>query len=109
MTYLLAERAQRSLEHKRQVDLDHAQANILGQLSGTKLLRGEIDSALRLASQGTRIDLGLPSDAVKASTATAALAAAASQMKWRSILTGHDDCVCSAAFSPDGSRIVTAS
>src|SRR5262245_13182385 len=53
--------------NRRQVALDHAQANILGELSATKLLHGEFDSALRLASRGT------------------------------------------AAFSPDGSRIVTAS
>ena len=53
--------------NKRQLELDHAQANILAELSGTKLLRGELDSALRLASHGTRIDLALPSDAVKAS------------------------------------------
>ena len=36
--------------------LQHAQANILGQLSGTKLLRGEFDSALRLATHGARLD-----------------------------------------------------
>src|SRR6516162_6501064 len=40
--------------NSRQVALNHAQANILAELSGTKLLRGEIDSALRLASSGTR-------------------------------------------------------
>jgi WD40 repeat protein len=94
---------------RQEVVLEHAQANILGQLSGTKLLRGEIDSALRLASRGTRIDLALPSDAVKASTATAALAAAVSKANWRFSLSGHSASVESAAFSPDGSRIVTAS
>src|SRR5215470_16200032 len=50
---------------RQEVALAHAQANILDELSGTKLLRGEIDSALRLASRGTQIDLALPSDAVK--------------------------------------------
>jgi hypothetical protein len=34
----------------RQVDLDHAQSNFLGELSGTKRLAGELDSALRLAA-----------------------------------------------------------
>ena len=95
--------------NKRQADLGHAQANILGQLSGTNLSRGKFDSALRLASHGMRIDLALPSDAVTASTATAALAAAVSQANWRFALGGHDGSVSSAAFSPDGSRIVTAS
>jgi TIR domain/WD domain, G-beta repeat len=95
--------------NKRQVDLDHSQANFLALLSEAKLSRGDIDGALRLASRGIRIDLGLPSEVVKVSTATAALASAASQAKWRAILTGHDSRVFSAAFSPDGSRIVTAS
>ena len=37
-----------------------------------------------------------------------ALAAAVSQANWRFALGGHDNYVWSAAFSPDGSRIVTA-
>ena len=65
-------------------------ANILAELSGAKLLRGELDSALRLALRGTRVDLALPSDAVKASPAAAALAAAVSQTNWRFALGGHD-------------------
>ena len=89
--------------------LEHAQANILGQLSETKLSRGEIDGALRLAAFGTGIDLALSSDVVKASTASAALAAAVSKANWRFSLGGHDGPVTSAAYSPDRSRIVTAS
>ena len=94
---------------RRQVALDHAQANILADLSETKLLRDEFDSALRLALRGTRIDLALPSDAVKGSPAASQLAAAVSQANWRFALGGHDGSLNSAAFSPDGSRIVTAS
>jgi WD40 repeat protein len=93
----------------QQTALTHGQANVLAELSATKLLRGEFDSALRLASHGTRTDLALPSDVVKASPAAAALAAAVSAANWRSALGGHDDGLTSAAFSPDGSRIVTAS
>src|SRR5215471_8298921 len=63
----------------RQVELDHAQANILAELSGIALLRSQFDSALRLASRGTRIDLELPADKTRASPAAAALAAAVSQ------------------------------
>jgi len=94
--------------NRRQVELDHAQANILSELSSAKLSRGEFDSALRLASRGTRIDLALPDDKTGASPAAAALAAAVSQANWRLALGGHDGAVLSAAFSPDGSRIVTA-
>jgi WD40 repeat protein len=89
--------------------LEHAQANILAELSGTKLLRIERESALRFAAHGTRIDLALPPDAVKTSSAAAALAAAVSQANWRFCFGGHERSVNSAAFSPDGSRIVTAS
>jgi WD40 repeat protein len=94
---------------KQEIARTHAQANILAQLSETKLLQGEIDSALRLASRGARIDLALPPDEVRISAAAAALAAVVFQAKWRFGLGGHDGPVFSAAFSPGGSRIVTAS
>ena len=62
-----------------------------------------------MASRGTRIDLALPTDKTRVSPAAAALAAALSQAKWRFALGGHVGAVNSAAFSHDGSRIVTAS
>ena len=93
---------------RREVALKHAQANILSELSGTKLLQSELNSALRLASLGTRLDLSLPPDAIKVSSVAAALAAAVSRANWVLTLTGGGT-VTSAAFSPDGSRIVTAS
>ena len=94
---------------ERQLELDHARANILSELSRAKLLRGEFDSAMRLASHGTSIDLKLPLGAVKASPAAVALAAAISRANWRLSLAGHDSALWSATFSPDSSRIVTAS
>jgi Tol biopolymer transport system component len=94
---------------RQEIALTRTNANLLAELSATKLLRGEYDSALRLALHGTRIDLALPSDSVKASPAPAALAAAVSAANWRSALGGHDNAVISAAVNPDGSRIVTAS
>jgi hypothetical protein len=94
---------------RRQVALDHAQANILAELSAAKLSRSDFDSALRLASRGTRIDLALPADKTRASPAAAALAAVVSQANWSFALGGHDSYVVSAHFSRDGSRIVTTS
>src|SRR5262249_37348532 len=94
---------------RQEVSLAHAQANILAELSAAKLSRSDFDGALRLASRGTRIDLALPADKTRASPAAAALAAAVSQANWRFALGGHFSSVTSAAFSPDGSRIVTAS
>jgi uncharacterized membrane-anchored protein YhcB (DUF1043 family) len=95
--------------NRRQLELEHAQANFLAELSAAKLSRGDLNSALRLASHGTRIDLALPADKTRASPAAAALATAVSQENWRFALAGHRSYVSSAAFSPDGSRIVTAS
>ncbi len=93
----------------KEVEIEHARATLLGEVSGTRLLHGEIDGALRLASLGARIDLVLRSQAIKASPAAAALAAAVSQIKWKLILKGHEYFVFLATFSPDGSRVVTAS
>src|SRR4029077_3674141 len=53
--------------NRRQVALDHAQANHLAELSTAQLLRREFDSALRLASHGTRIALALPADKTRTS------------------------------------------
>jgi hypothetical protein len=47
---------------RQELALAHAQANLLGELSGVKLLLGEFDSALRLASSGTRIGIDLGYD-----------------------------------------------
>src|SRR5262249_61460976 len=76
---------------------------------GNRRLATKIDSALRWASQGARTDAVLPSDRRKASPAAVALATAVSQARWRRGLGRHEAPVVSAAFSPDGSRIVTAS
>jgi WD40 repeat protein len=95
--------------NKRQIELDHAQANVLAELSAAKLSSTDFDSALRLASRGTRIDLALPADKARASPAAAELAVAVSRANWRLALGGHGGVVLSAAFSPDGTRIVTAS
>src|SRR5262249_54405653 len=84
------------------VALDHAQANMLAEASTARLSRNDFDSALRLASRGTRIDLALPADKTRASPAAAALAAVVSQANWRLALGGHG--FWSAAFSPDGPR-----
>src|SRR5215471_6678480 len=67
-----------ALAESRQ-QLDEARANVLAKLSGIALLRSQFDSALRLASRGTRIDLALPVDKTRASPAAAALATAISQ------------------------------
>src|SRR6266404_3372052 len=68
-------------------DISHSSLPTGASLAPTALATGtsrhSADSALRLAARGTRIDLALPRETVTASSATAALAAAVSQAKWR--------------------------
>jgi WD40 repeat protein len=98
------------LQRDKERQIARAQANLLGELSRTEQSRGEPDSALRLALRGTQIDRALRSSGtIRASTAATALAAAVWQANWRLNLIGHEGAVASAAFSSDGSRIVTAS
>ena len=118
---------QRSLELK-QTDLEHQHANLLGELASAQLTQGNFDAALRFAAKGSEDDLVLPSAAFAASSSMASLAAAVSQARWRLgfamgqkapssdafsldglgiVVTASVD--NTAAFSPDGSRIVTAS
>jgi cellulose biosynthesis protein BcsQ len=78
--YLQWDKGLQLAESKQQ--LDQAQANILAELSGAKLMRGDLDGALRLALSGTLIELKLPPGAVKSSPAAAALAAALSRANW---------------------------
>jgi hypothetical protein len=92
-----------------QHELKHQQANLRAQIASIELLRGNIDSALRFSTAGARFDLTLPPGMVIASPAAAELAAAVSLTDWRLMLRGHEGIVFSAAFSPDGTRIVTAS
>src|SRR5262245_12538193 len=91
----------------KEAALEQAKATILAELSTTRLLRDDIDSALRLALWGTLIDPASGSGASGGSHA--ALAAAVSKVDWHLELVGHENLVTSATFSPDGSRIVTTS
>jgi WD40 repeat protein len=100
---------QRDLAEQRRVEAVHQRANMLGQLAGVEFLHGNIDLALKISVDGARYDLGLPPDVVSVSLAGYQLAAAVSQSDWRLLLSGHQQIVRSAAFSPDGGRIVTAS
>jgi hypothetical protein len=99
---------QRDVAVRRGNELQHQQASLLGQLAGTASLRANLDGALRFSTQGARLDLALPHGTIIASPAATQLAVAVSSSDWRFVLPGHEDFV-HAAFSPDGTRIVTAS
>jgi hypothetical protein len=98
----LATRAQLAAQ---QAQLEKAQANTLAELSNVERLSGRLLGALRLALRAARLDLLQGRNAV----ATGILAAAVGHSDWRLNLSGHESDVTSAAFSPDGARIVTAS
>jgi WD40 repeat protein len=94
---------------RAQKEAERAQVNLLAELATSERLRGNLDLGLRLSVHAARLNLRLSENAVTGSLAGSALAAAVWQSGWRLLLNGHEGSVNSAAFSPDGSRIVTAS
>jgi WD40 repeat protein len=92
----------------RQRSLDEARVNVFAELAAVEHSRGNLDGALRFSLHAVRLGLGLDPRATSISKAGAELAAALSQSGWRVVLSGVPG-VHSAAFSPDGSRIVTVS
>jgi WD40 repeat protein len=100
---------QGEINHMQKLELDQERSLLLAEVAATQQLRNKWASALRLAAHGVRLEPALDQQASKASRAVAALAALVSQTGWQLMLNGHDNIVASAAFSPDGSRIVSAS
>jgi WD40 repeat protein len=92
----------------RQAQLDRGHVNLLAELATSQRLAGNLDAGLRLAVHAARAELSL-SDAPKGSLPQSTLAAAVGHSDLRLTLAGHDHMVTFAAYSPDGSRIVTAS
>jgi WD40 repeat protein len=97
---------QRSIAVGQRVLAESRRTAALAEMAVSKRLSGRLDTALRLSVHATRLAL---EENLGASATRAALAAAVWQSDWRLILIGHEEIVDSAAFSPDGSRIVTAS
>jgi hypothetical protein len=79
------------------------------QALASRGLAWRFDSALRLASRGTRIDLSLPADKTRVSPAAAVLATAVSQAKWRRGLVGHEAPIISATKKPPKKQSVESS
>src|SRR5215470_8397272 len=93
----------------RQAQLDRGHVNLLASLATSQQFAGNIDSALRLAIHAARAELDLKDGAPKGSLPQSTLAAAVGHSDLRLTLAGHEHAVSSAAFSRDGSRVVTAS
>ena len=93
---------------ERTAALDRAEVNLLTEISASELARGNLDGALRVGAFATLRALTLRGTSDASSLAPAKLAAALWQSDWR-LAVSHENQVHSAAYSPDGKRIVTAS
>ena len=93
----------------RQAQLDRGHVNLVAELATSQRLAGNLDAGLRLAVHAVRTELGLKDGATKGSLPQSTLAAAIGHSDLRLTLAGHEYTVLSAAFSPDGTRIITTS
>jgi WD40 repeat protein len=90
-------------------EAERRQVNLTAEVAASERLRGNLDTALRLGVRAARLALVLGKGEVGTTLPRSALTAAVWQAKWRLMLSGHDGEVRSAAFSPNGRRVVTAS
>jgi hypothetical protein len=95
-------------EQVGQAEIERSQINRLAQLGDAARVDGDLYKALRLCVHAARRSLESQWGQPAHSEARSALAAAVLET-WILMLSGHQECVNSAAFSPDGRRIVTAS
>jgi WD40 repeat protein len=93
----------------RQAQLDRGHVNLLAELATSQRLAGNLDAGLRLAVHAARAEVGLKDSATKGSLPQSTLAAAVGHSDLRLTLAGHEHTVLSAAFNPDGTRIITTS
>ena len=98
---------QRITLNTQQAALDLKQTNLFVELSIVERLRQNIDAALRFAVDAARLDLQRKQSAP--SLAAVELATAVLDAGWHLSIGGHTASVSSAAFSPDGTKIVSAS
>jgi hypothetical protein len=101
--------ASREAFDEEQAAIVTSQANLLAQIGDAERIRGNLDGALRLCLHAARRSMETRRQAAGTSQAAAALATAVCRSDLRLVLCGHENSVSSAAFSADGSRIVTAS
>src|SRR5262249_15512462 len=95
-----------AINKERQAQIDTAQVHAIAQLATIERQRGNLTSALRLATLAAHLDQqsGRPDN----SMARSELSTTLWSTDWL-LLGGHNDSVWTASFSPNGSRIVTAS
>jgi WD40 repeat protein len=92
-----------------QGETERRQVNLLAEIGTSERLRGNLDGALKLGVHAARLAASLGQDGAGISAPRSALAATVWQSEERINLSWHVDQVTSAAFSPNGTQIVTAS
>ena len=106
------EQARADAEANRAIaERDHAfvtESLLLAELARKETTAGNTTNGIRLALEGLPSDLTHP-DRPYVREAEAALYFGVQELRERVLLSGHENTVSSAAFSPDGQRVVTAS
>jgi WD40 repeat protein/DNA-binding winged helix-turn-helix (wHTH) protein len=106
---LRANRRMQAQLEMRQTALDRAEVARLVTISAFETEKGQLDPSLRIsvlaARRSTNQNIGLETRA----SATAQLRGTLWQSRWRLVIAGHTGLVYGAAYSPDGTHIVTAS
>jgi len=92
---------------RRQRQLDRGNVQLLAELATGERLRDNLDTALRLSVHAERTGLQIGEAEADGTLAPLSLVSAVWQSDWRLVLDSQQQPVASAAFSPDGSRIVT--
>ena len=100
---------QRKLAEEQRDVAEKRRITTLAELATSERLRGNWDVAMRLATHASRLALALNRQGAEISAARTALAVALKESDWRLIMSSHEAAVRSVSFSPDGTRIVTAS
>jgi TIR domain len=100
---------QRKTNLHQAVALAEQRVVLLADLAEAERAGGRSAGGLRLAAYSAERASDIDPHARSAAEARGQLARSASHAQWRLMLAGHLGVVSSAAYSPDGSRIVTAS
>ena len=100
---------QRQANLRQAAALVEQRVALLADLAQAERNGGRPTGGLRLAAYSVECASDIDPHAPSKAGARDELAASASQAQWRRVLAGHEDLLWSAAYSPDGSRIVTAS
>ena len=109
---VLQQRTNRQMQSQlevRKVALENAEVSRLADISAFETERGQLDSALRISLLAVQRADGRDINRQTQSLAAAQLAGTLWLSRWRLVLAGHTGTLSDAEYSPDGSRIVTAS